>query len=86
MRVAPNGDVFVAETRAGRIRVLRAADGGSKPVTNEIYASGLKQPFGIAFFPSGDKAMGLCRQYRQCRSLSHRPGDIKAPEKPEIVV
>ena len=48
MRVAPNGDLFVAETGAGRIRVLRAADGDSKSV-NEIFASGLNQPFGIAF-------------------------------------
>src|SRR5258706_3659263 len=54
MRVAPNGDIFVAETRAGRIRVLRAADGASKPSTNEIYASALNRPFGIAFFPSGN--------------------------------
>src|SRR6266851_1086284 len=41
MRVAPNGDIFVAETRAGRIRILRAADGDAKPSANEIYASGL---------------------------------------------
>src|SRR5258706_8501275 len=53
MRVAPNGDIFGAETSAGRIRILRAADGDSKSV-NEIFASGLNQPFGIAFFPSGD--------------------------------
>ena len=31
LRVAPNGDIFVAETGAGRIRVLRAADGATKP-------------------------------------------------------
>src|SRR5690242_14445566 len=31
MRVAPNGDIFVAETGPGRIRVLRAADGAAKP-------------------------------------------------------
>ena len=54
IRIAPNGDIFVAETRAGRIRVLRAADGAAKPGTNEIFASGLNRPFGIAFFPSGD--------------------------------
>src|SRR6185312_1417750 len=29
MRTAPNGDIFVAETHAGRIRVLRAADGAA---------------------------------------------------------
>src|SRR5215475_3365768 len=32
LRVAPNGDIFVAETRAGRIRVLRAD--GAKIVAN----------------------------------------------------
>ena len=47
IRVAPNGDIFVAETRAGRVRVLRAADGAAKPGTNEIFASGLHAPFGI---------------------------------------
>ena len=54
LRVAPNGDIFIAETHAGRVRVLRAADGASKPSANEIFASGLNQPFGIAFFPSGN--------------------------------
>src|ERR1700738_283330 len=54
MRLAPNGDIFVAETGAGRIRVLRAADGAAKPAGNEIYARGLNRPFGIAFFPTGE--------------------------------
>src|SRR5581483_1038901 len=31
IRTAPNGDIFVAEPREGRIRVLRAADGAAKP-------------------------------------------------------
>src|SRR5215472_16011879 len=54
IRVAPNGDIFVAEVHAGRIRVLRARDGASKPATSEIFAAGLDEPFGIAFFPTGD--------------------------------
>src|SRR4029077_5202566 len=54
MRVGPNGDIFVSKPHRGRIRVLRAADGDSKPSVNEIFASGLNQPFGIAFFPNGD--------------------------------
>ena len=32
MRTAPNGDIFVAES-GGPIRVLRAADGATKPAT-----------------------------------------------------
>ena len=31
VRVAPNGDIFVAESDANQIRVLRAADGASRP-------------------------------------------------------
>ena len=47
MTGAPNGDVFVAETRAGRIRVLRAADGAAKPSETEVFAAGLNRPFGL---------------------------------------
>src|SRR5262252_452071 len=31
VRVAPNGDIFIAESEPGRIRVLRAADGAAAP-------------------------------------------------------
>src|SRR5208283_5644418 len=47
MRVAPNHDIFIAETRANRIRVLRAADGADVPSENQVFADGLDRPFGI---------------------------------------
>lgn len=51
---APNGDLFVAESRANQIKVLRDADGDGKPDRTELFAeSELKKPFGIAFFPPG---------------------------------
>ncbi len=53
IRVAPNGDIFIAESSSDRIRVMRAADGASKPERSEIFASGLDRPFGIAFWPPG---------------------------------
>jgi glucose/arabinose dehydrogenase len=53
IRVAPNGDIFVAESSAGRVRVLRASDGAAKPERSEVFASGLNRPFGIAFYPPG---------------------------------
>src|SRR5262249_17968858 len=40
VRVAPNGDIFVAESFAGRIRVLRALDGAEKADRIEVFASG----------------------------------------------
>ena len=52
---APNGDIFVVESRANQIKVLRATNGDSKPDVTEIFAQkGLNKPFGIAFYPPGD--------------------------------
>jgi len=87
MRVAPNGDIFVAETGAGRIRVLRAADGSPKPSANEIYTSGLNEPFGIAFFPSGSNPQWVyVANTDSVVRFPYRAGDTKAAGKPEIVV
>ena len=87
MRVAPNGDIFVAETSAGRIRVLRAADGDSKPSVDEIFASGLNLPFGIAFFPSGDNPQWVyVANADSVVRFSYAVGDTKASGKPDIIV
>jgi glucose/arabinose dehydrogenase len=87
MRVAPNGDIFIAETGPGRIRVLRAADGESKPSVNEIYATGLSQPFGIAFFPNGNDPQWLyVANTDSVVRFPYKAGDIKALGKPETVV
>jgi glucose/arabinose dehydrogenase len=59
VRVAPNGDIFIAEAEPGRIRVLRAGDGEAKPSSNEVFVSGLDQPFGIAFYPPGSDPLWM---------------------------
>src|SRR5262245_25717680 len=53
LATAPNGDVFVAESEPGRVRVLRAAEGESKARANSVFAAGLQGPFGMAFYPPG---------------------------------
>jgi glucose/arabinose dehydrogenase len=50
---APNGDIFLADSAAGRIKVLRDADGDGKAETISDFAQGLLRPFGIAFYPPG---------------------------------
>jgi hypothetical protein len=52
IKVAPDGNVFVAESAPDRIRVLRT-DGAEKAEKSEIFASRLDSPFGIAFYPPG---------------------------------
>ncbi len=85
IRTAPNGDIFVAETRAGRIRVLRAD--GAKATTNEVFASGLHQPFGIAFFPNGDNPQWVyVANTDSVVRFAYHAGDLKASGAPETVV
>ena len=51
---APNGDIFVVESRANQIKVLRDRDRDGKPEQTELFTEdGLKKPFGIAFYPPG---------------------------------
>jgi glucose/arabinose dehydrogenase/cytochrome c5 len=53
MRTAPNGDVFLAETNGGDIKVFRGITADGKPQQVGIFATGLTTPFGIAFYPLG---------------------------------
>jgi glucose/arabinose dehydrogenase len=49
---APNGDLFVAESGPGRVKILRLGPDG-KVAKTSIFADHLRQPFGIAFYPPG---------------------------------
>jgi len=53
IRTAPNGDFFVAETEKNDILVFRGITPDGKPKLTSVFASGLSQPFGIAFYPQG---------------------------------
>ncbi len=84
IRVAPNGDIFVAESRADRVRVLRGTD---KVEQNEVFASGLDSPFGIAFYPPGPNPqyvyVGLPDSVIR---FPYRSGELKPSGPPETVV
>ena len=49
LATAPNGDVFVAETGANEIVVLRDPQHTGNAQQREVFAAGLNRPFGIAF-------------------------------------
>src|SRR5438046_807022 len=52
---APNGDIFVTESRANQIKVLRDTKNVGKPDVTEVFAErDLNKPFGIAFYPPGN--------------------------------
>jgi glucose/arabinose dehydrogenase len=87
IRVAPGGDVFVAETDAGRIHVLHAADGAASPSKSAVFAEGLDRPFGIAFYPAGPNPEWVyVANNNSVVRFAYRPGDLKARAAPQTVV
>ena len=86
VRIAPNGDIFIAESEPGRIRILRA-DGAGKASSNDVFASGLDQPFGIALYPPGsDPQWMYIANTGSVVRYPYRSGDLKARGKPEVIV
>ena len=53
IRTAPNGDLFLAESETGKIKVFRGVGPDGKAKQLSVFATGLHQPFGIAFYPAG---------------------------------
>jgi glucose/arabinose dehydrogenase len=49
LTIAPNGDLFVAESGAGRVEVLRDPKHLGSAQERETFAADLRYPFGIAF-------------------------------------
>ena len=87
IRVAPNGDLFFADSASNSIHVLRVPSATASPTKNEVFASGLTQPFGIAFYPLGPNpewvyvanSDGVVR-------FPYKNGDLIATGKPEQIV
>jgi glucose/arabinose dehydrogenase len=87
IRVAPNGDIFVAESLAGRIRVLRPSEAGDQVRRSAIFASGLKLPFGITFYPRGDNPQWVyVASTDSVVRFRYHNGDLRAEDKAEVVV
>ncbi len=87
IRVAPNGDIFVAETAKGRITVLRSKDGAAKPDLTQTFAEGLDRPFGIAFYPPGPHPKWIyIADTNAVVRFAYSPGDVRAQGQPEVIV
>jgi glucose/arabinose dehydrogenase len=87
IRRAPNGDLFVAESEPGRVRVLRGIGADGKAQTVEIFATGLTQPFGIAFYPPGnDPQYVYVANTGSVVRFPYRNGDLKARGAAQTIV
>jgi glucose/arabinose dehydrogenase len=87
IQVAPNGDIFIAETLAGRVRIVQSADGSGKPVRIENFTEGLSGPFGIAFYPAGANPEWLyVATSNQVLRYAFRCGDLHPRGPAQIIV
>ena len=76
---APNGDFFVAESSAGDVKVFRGITTDGKPQQVETFATGLKQPYGIAFYPPGpDPQWVYIGNVDSIVRFPYQNGDMKA--------
>jgi len=79
LRTAPNGDIFLAESDPGRIRVFRGMTSDGKPEQMQVFASGLKQPYGIAFYPPGPEPQWIyIGNTNEVIRFPYHNGDLKA--------
>ena len=87
LRVAPNGDIFVAEMEANRVRVLRLGADHAKVTAENTFAKNLSLPFGIAFYPPGpDPQWIYVGDTDSVVRFPYRNGDLKVRGPPETVV
>ena len=86
LRTAPNGDVFVADSSAGEIKVMHGMAGG-KAESVTLFAGGFNRPFGMAFYPPGSDPQYLyVGNTNSVVRLHYRNGDLKASGPAEVVV
>jgi glucose/arabinose dehydrogenase len=86
MKLAPNGDIFLAESGAKSIRVIRAGAGGA--ASAGTFAEGLTyRPYGIAFYPPGpDPHYVYVATEGQVLRFPYHVGDLTASAKPDVIV
>ncbi|HVR22392.1 MAG TPA: PQQ-dependent sugar dehydrogenase [Candidatus Polarisedimenticolia bacterium] len=86
LRTAPNGDIFLAETDPGRIRVFRGLTADGKPEQSAIFVSSLKKPYGLAFYPPGPDPQWLyVGSAAQVVRFAYHNGDLKASGSPQHI-
>lgn len=87
LRTAPNGDLFLAESNAGEIKVLRGIGKDGKALQTEVFATGCKQPFGIAFYPPGPNPQWVyVGNTDSVVRFPYHKGDLKAAGAQEMIV
>jgi glucose/arabinose dehydrogenase len=87
LRTAPNGDLFLAESYANEIKVFRGVGADGKAGQTQVFATGLRQPFGIAFYPLGPNPQWIyIANTDSVVRFPYKNGDLKASGAPQVIV
>src|ERR1700751_5969307 len=93
IRTAPNGDLFVVESEpdrsgdSGTVKVFRGVDASGKAKQVATFAAGLKQPFGLAFYPLGPNPKWVyIGNTDSVVKFPYKNGDMKASGPSQVVV
>ncbi len=86
IRVAPNGDLFLSDSGAGIVWVLRGMGNDGKASQVGQFATGLDHPFGIAFYPADDPKYVYVANTSSVVRFAYHSGDLHATGKAETVV
>jgi glucose/arabinose dehydrogenase len=85
IRTAPNGDLFVANSKANEVRVYRM--NGARIEKEEVFAENLFQPYGIAFYPLGEEPQWVyIANSNSVVRFPYKNGDMKAGGEPETII
>jgi glucose/arabinose dehydrogenase len=86
MRTAPNGDVFLADTGAGVVKILRGITADGKPEQSSDFAK-LSAAFGINFYPPGPNPQWVyVSNTTTLVRFPYKNGDLKATGPAEMLI
>jgi glucose/arabinose dehydrogenase len=86
LRTAPNGDVFVSDSKPGALRVLRGLGPDGRATRVATYRTGLDRPFGVAFYPPGPAPQWLyVAESGAVVRFPYASGDLQARGAPEPI-
>jgi glucose/arabinose dehydrogenase len=86
IRTAPNGDLFVSDSGAGIVYVLRGVGPGGKAEHIEKFATDLDHPFGISFYPADKPKFVYIANTTTIQRFPYKTGDLHATGPAETIV
>ena len=91
IRTAPNGDLFLADSKGDKIWVMRGVGPDGKAAQKEVYATlsdpnGKSLPFGINFYPAKNPKWIYVANTANVVRFKYKAGDLHASGEPEVVI